>query len=109
MELSTVLLAKINDSLLEEFNQVAFGEELAGSNQFFCIKPSFAFAVSGEPYPVYGIYNRTTNIREGECTQYAAAKDWVKALTRVALGEDVPGLGTGKPGATAAGGMPTLN
>jgi len=93
MELSAKFSSEIEDVLSDEFSLTRMMVELPGGNESFCIKPTYSFAVSGDPYVVYGIFNRATGVREADTTQYAAAKEWVQALTRIALGEKMPGLG----------------
>lgn len=93
-------MSSINDSVWNivsttfqgEFNKLALGEDLAGSNSEFAIRPTFAVNENQEPISVYGIFNRTTGVRETETRQYSAAKEWVQALTAVAKGEPLPGL-----------------
>jgi len=65
-----------------------FEDELAGGNEDFYIKVIAIVSDGGNMLPMYGVFNRTTGVRESETRQYAAAKTWVDVLSKVARGED---------------------
>lgn len=62
-----------------EFMSVDFDTILYKGEKYY-IKPTICFTVIGEPYPCYGIFNKTTHIMESDTRQYPAALQWVRAL-----------------------------
>lgn len=75
------------DILQEELDQIKFDTILEGSNDHFYIKPTFRYLESGDVTPIYGVFNRATNLKEAESAQYMTARAWVDSLTDVATGE----------------------
>lgn len=93
MEWSKEVTEYVNKIMESEFEALDFDEEIEGGNELFAIRPAVAFTVSGAPYPVYGIFNRETGMREADTGQLKTAKDYAAALKAQNLGQDLPGLG----------------
>lgn len=93
MEWSNRIKEVVNGVMERELDAINWEQEYEGGNDMFAIVPSIAFTTSGEPFPVYGIVNRDTLIREADTGQYSTAKDYVAALSAQAKGQKLPGLG----------------
>lgn len=93
MELTSELRNEVSAALEDEWHRARINVPIEGGNDSFEIRPCFAFTGAGDPFVAYGVFNKATGIREAETVQYSAAKQWVEALTRIAKGEEMPGLG----------------
>lgn len=62
-----------------ELMSIDFDSILYKGEKYY-VKPTICFTVIGEPYPAYGIFNKTTHIMESDTRQYPAALQWVRAL-----------------------------
>jgi len=76
--------------LLDEVAAVDFSEVIDETDHY-AIRPCIVIERSGQQLPVYGIYNKDTNIREAESRQIGGAKEWLRVLSNAAEGKD-PGL-----------------
>lgn len=74
----------------EEFDAIRFDDVLY-FGEYYYVKPTMSIAMTGEPYPAYGIFNSETGIMEADTRQYPAALQWANALDRLAK-EGMPDL-----------------
>lgn len=83
----------LNKILLDEIKDVDFNEVLHES-EHYAVRPCIVIERSGQMIAVYGIYNKSTGIREAETRQMGGAEEYVKVLTKARNGEfdDLPGL-----------------
>lgn len=82
-----------SDELEEAYvESLTYDEEIEGGTDLFAIKMCIITTEAGNMVPMYGLYNRETGVREAEQRQLSAAKTWAEVLTKVSLGESMPGL-----------------
>jgi hypothetical protein len=81
MKFSKEFVQYVEDSLSSQMDDIKFGETIEDiSSPFYRVAPVIK-VLDGVPIPVYGVFNRTTNLMEVETRQYQAARDWVSALS----------------------------
>ena len=73
-------------------SSLTYDEELDGGTDMFAIKLCVITTEAGNLVPMYGLFNKKTGVREAEQRQLSAAITWAEVLTKVALGESMPGL-----------------